>query len=95
MKYMRFKKMEYYPRVWRRCSCHERPKGRIGHEYQYQGLNERALGNVITLLGPHGIFHLSLRSATNDMSNKLHQMQLNNLCISIYNKMNFAIFPPL
>lgn len=51
-----------YPRVWRRCRCHERPNGRTGHDHQYHGFNHGALGNVITLFGPQGMVHLSLRS---------------------------------
>jgi hypothetical protein len=44
-----------HPKFSWRCSCQESPKGKTGQDHQYHGLNHGALGNVITLFGPHGI----------------------------------------
>ena len=45
--------------------CQERPNGNTGQDHQYQGLSQDALGNVTTLLSPHGTRHLSRRSRSN------------------------------
>lgn len=46
-----------------RFSCHDSPKGKVGHDHQYHGFNIGTLGKVTTLLGPHGTLHLSFKSA--------------------------------
>lgn len=56
---------ELYLSVWRRCSCHWMPSGRTGHDHQYHGFNQGAPGKVITLFGPQGTLHRSLRSKPN------------------------------
>lgn len=58
-----------YPRLFLRCSCHERPNGRTGQDHQYQGFNHGALGNVITLFGPHGMLHRSFKSTMRKQEN--------------------------
>lgn len=63
------------------------PKGKTGHDHQYQGFNHGAPGKVMTLLGPHGTDQRSLRSTELKETNQYYNnLSASEMCIVEHHK---------